>query len=235
MCCLRFRRSDLSALLFLMIAVPATSLLAQQRLADETKPSTLPAATVPAVKTFEQYATYWSSEPGWDTELQLKNNLTSAPLTVTPILRLVSGQEIPLTAVTIPANASLSVWVNEGLDEHAPTLLGRPDSYGSVLFRFASVSAMNLYATAVPSMRAAPVAFRVPAHPGWDPADTLRNNGPGSLEGVWWQARSGLKDVLVVSNSADTQVSGTLSLFDAVGKRWSEVLSLGPHQIVRMA
>jgi hypothetical protein len=50
----------------------------------------------------ESFAPFWTSEPGWDTELQLKNNLSSAPLTVTPVLRLASGEEIPLDAVTIP-------------------------------------------------------------------------------------------------------------------------------------
>jgi hypothetical protein len=173
--------------------------------------------------------------PGWDTELQLRNNLPAEPLTVTPVLRLPSGQEIPLTAVTIPPNASVSVSANEGLQEHAPGLLGRPDSYGSVTFRFQSHNAMNLYATAVPSMRGMPVAFRIPAHPAWNATDTLRGNGPGSLEGIWWQERSGLKDWLVISNSSDRELSGTLSLFEASGKSWSDVLSLVPHQIERMA
>lgn len=47
-------------------------------------------------KPFELYASYWTSEPGWDTELQLKNNLALAPLTVTAILRLASGRKSPL-------------------------------------------------------------------------------------------------------------------------------------------
>lgn len=48
----------------------------------------------PVPKPQESYAPYWTSEPGWTTELQLKNNLFSAPLTVTPVLRTVSGKEI---------------------------------------------------------------------------------------------------------------------------------------------
>jgi hypothetical protein len=165
----------------------------------------------------------------------MKNNLAAAPLTVTPVLRLASGQEVPLTPVTIPANASVSTSVNDGLQEHAPYLLGRAGSYGSVVFRFTSFHAMNLHATAVPSFHGEPVALRVHAHPAvWDPADTLRADGPGSLEGIWWQPRSGLNDVLVISNSSDTTVNGALSLFDGGGKRWSEPLSFGPHQTERM-
>ncbi len=32
-----------------------------------------------APKPQESFAPYWTSEPGWDTELQLKNNLASVP------------------------------------------------------------------------------------------------------------------------------------------------------------
>lgn len=100
----------------------------------------------------EVFAPYWTSEPGWDTELQLKNNLASGPLTATPVLRVASGEEIPLDPVTIASNASVSVWVNEGLLKHSPSLLSQPGSFGSVVFHFTSLSAMNLYATAVPSI-----------------------------------------------------------------------------------
>ena len=231
---LRFHLLRMSVFL-LLIVLPGINLLAQQDLVDKAKPALSPSARLSATNTFEQYATYWTSEPGWDTELQMKNNLAAAPLTVTPVLRLASGQEIPLTPVTIPANASVSVSVNEALQEHGPNLIGQSSSYGSVAFRFASFNAMNLHATAVPSIHGEPVAFRIQAHPAWAPTGTVRGDGPGSLEGIWWQPRSGLNDVLVISNGSDRELSGTLSLFDAGGKRWSELLSFGPHQIERMA
>jgi predicted membrane-bound mannosyltransferase len=34
-------------------------------------------AEKPSPKPQEVFASYWTSEPGWDTELQLKNNLAS--------------------------------------------------------------------------------------------------------------------------------------------------------------
>ena len=207
-----------------------------QQAAEGTEPGARQTpAKVPIFKSSEQYATYWTSEPDWDTELQLKNNLASAPLTVTPILRMASGREISLTPVTIPANASVSVRVNEGLKQRALDVLGQPGSYGSVVFRFVSPNAMNLNATAVPSIEGKPVAFRIHAHPAWDPTSTLRAQAPGSLEGIWWQPRSGLNDILVINNSSNQEVRGALSLFDAGGKRWSEVRTFGPHQIERMA
>jgi hypothetical protein len=98
----------------------------------------------PAPKPQELFASYWTSEPGWDTELQLKNNLASGSLTVTPVLRLSSAQEIALDPVTIAANDSVSVWVNMGLLKHSPDLLSQPGSYGSVAFRFSALDARNV-------------------------------------------------------------------------------------------
>jgi hypothetical protein len=166
-------------------------------------------AEKPAPKPQEVFASYWTSEPGWDTELQLKNNLVSGPLTVTPFLRVASGEEIALDPVTVPSNVSVSVWVNEQLLKHSPAVLNLPNSYGSVVFRFTSLSAMNLYATAVPFLHGQPIAFPVSAHPA---SQSLRGNGPGSLEGIWWQPRAGLNDLLVISNSSEKKISGTLSL-----------------------
>jgi hypothetical protein len=94
------------ALLLALVAIVAVSAYAEK----------------PVRKPQESFAPYWTSEPGWDTELQLKNNLASGPLTVTPVLRVASGEEIPLDPVTIPSNVSVSVWVNEGLLKHSPSL-----------------------------------------------------------------------------------------------------------------
>lgn len=193
-------------------------------------------AQKPSARPQEVFAPYWTSEPGWDTELELKNNLASAPLTVTPVLRLASGEEIPLDPVTIPSNVSVSVWVNEGLLKYSPGLLNQPGSYGSVVFRFTSLNAMNLYATVAPSIQGEPIAFPVRVRPAPPKGEAwVHSSRPGSLEGIWWQPRSGLKDVLAISNSSQGKINGTLSLFDAGGKHWSEPLSFAPYQTQRMS
>ena len=121
----------------------------------------------PFSKPQESYAPYWTSEPGWTTELQLKNNLPSASLTVTPVLRLASGKEIQLDPTTIPPNTSVSVWVNEGLLAHAEDLLSQLGSYGSVVFRYTSPSAGNLYANVLISIHGEPISFPMLARPRW--------------------------------------------------------------------
>jgi hypothetical protein len=142
-----------------------------------------------SAKPQESFAPYWTSEPGWTTELQLKNNLPSKPLTVTPVLRLASGQEIPLDATTIPPNSSVSVWVNEGLLAHSPDHLSQPGSYGSVVFRFTSLDAGNLSAAVVVSLHGRPISLHTAAFPA---AASRTRPGEGlaySREGIWWHPR----------------------------------------------
>lgn len=189
-------------------------------------------AAQPLSKPQESYAPYWTSEPGWTTELELKNNLLKAPLTVTPVLRLASGKEIALDPVTIPSNTSLSVWVNEGLLAHASDLLSQPGSYGSVVFRYTSPSAGNLYANVLLSIHGEPISFPMLAHAHWD---NLQRKQPGSLEGIWWQPRANLNDVLVFTNNSDAKIVGTLTVSDASGKQSKQSLTLGPRQTRRLS
>jgi len=49
----------------------------------------------------EQFLPYWTTETGWRSELQLRNNLAAADLTVTPALRAPDGTETPLSPVTV--------------------------------------------------------------------------------------------------------------------------------------
>ena len=114
-------------------------------------------AVKPSAKPQEVFAPYWTSDPGWETDLQLKNNLSSGSLTVTPVLRLASGEEIALDPMTITSNASASVQVNEGLLKHSPTLVNQPGSYGSVVFRFTSFHPRNLTASAEVSLHGSPI------------------------------------------------------------------------------
>ncbi len=182
----------------------------------------------------ELYAPYWTSGAGWETRLLLKNNLATDSLTVTPVLRLASGKEILLDALTISSNASATVLVDEGLLKHAPELLHEPDLYGSIVFRFSAANARNLYADATVSLRDGPIEFHVTAFPTMEFENWPRATGAGSQEGIWWQPRAEEKDVLVVGNSSNKSLSGLLWLSDATGKRWSQPLVLSAHETQRL-
>jgi len=176
----------------------------------------------------ETFAPYWTSEPGRESELQLKNNLASGSLAVTPVLRLADGTEFSLDPVTIASNAAVSVPVNQVLLKKFPSLLNQPGAYGSVVFRFTSFNAGNLYALVSVQKQGEPIGFHFDAYP---PSDHER---AGSREGIWWQPRRGMKDLLVIANGSAKTLRGTLWLSDAAGKRWSSPLTLAPYQTQRL-
>ena len=110
------------------------------------------------VGAFEQYIVYWTSEPGWRTELQLRNNRVSADLTVTPALRTASGAETALPPVAIRPGEVVSLDLSEVLMKAAPALIG---AYGSVVLRYSSLGQRVLYAAAMVRMVGQPIAYHL--------------------------------------------------------------------------
>jgi len=168
-------------------------------------------AAQPTPKPQESFAPYWTAEAGWDTELQMRNNLAAGALTVTPVLRLSDGKEIPLDPITISSRGAASILVSEALVKRAPGLLNQPGSFGSVAFRHTALHARNLAAVAAVHMHGQPIGYHFDAYP------VSRDQTGGSLEGIWWQRNPGVKDILVISNSSDKTISGDLHLSDASG------------------
>ena len=64
-------------------------------------PSQWPIPAQPDAADREQILAYWTTETGWNSELQLRNNAIDEDLTVTPALRLADGAETSLAPVTI--------------------------------------------------------------------------------------------------------------------------------------
>ena len=74
----------------------------------------------------EMLAPYWTLEPGWDSELELRNNLLQESLTVQPVLRSASGEEFPLSPVTLAPNELRMVGLREAAALAAPNLIDAP-------------------------------------------------------------------------------------------------------------
>src|SRR6202451_3738780 len=193
-------------------------------------------AVKPSAKPQEVFAPFWTSDPGWETELQLKNNLPSESLTVTPVLRLASGEEVALDPVTIAPNRSAPVEINQALLQHSPTLVNQSGSYGSAALRFTSFHPRNLTASPVISLHGSPIEFHAAAYPAVDSEPFPGSALAGSREGIWWQPRVPGSDVLILSNSAQKALASTSSPSGAAGKPWKnpQPLTLAAHQTVRL-
>ncbi|HEX3681140.1 MAG TPA: hypothetical protein VHU83_01265 [Bryobacteraceae bacterium] len=84
-------------------------------------------------------------EPGWSTELEIRNNVAWRDLTVTPVLRTAAGAEIALQAVIVPPEHVESIDVREALLSAAPSLLDQNGSFGSVVYRYSGMSEGNIF------------------------------------------------------------------------------------------
>jgi len=122
---------------------------------------TATASPAPAATNQDVIVAYWTSETGWTSELQLRNNGLSQPLTVTPVLRLADGAETSLAPVTIQPEEVASVDINAAIAAAAASQL--VGTYGSVALRFQAVSAAALYAAMMIHNMGHAIAFHIDA------------------------------------------------------------------------
>ena len=139
--------------------VPIFVLLSVSLLAQT--PSTTPSSTKPqptgipklSPAAWEQYAVYWTAEPGWKTEIHLRNNLPSQSLIVTPALRTADGAESVLSAVTIGPNDLASVDLGQMIAGKASPLASE---YGSLVLRYTAPVERALFAAVVVQLPGTP-------------------------------------------------------------------------------
>jgi len=161
---------------FRLFAVLCTALWSLPCLAQQ--PNVLaPQSGKSAAVDREQFFPYWTTETGWRSELQLRNNLAAADLTVTPALRATDGTETPLSPVTVKPNEVKIVDIEAAVMGSAPRYIG---TYGSVVLRYHSPSPQNLFAMLMIHNIGHSIAFHIDAT-GEDP-----DLQQGSREGIWW-------------------------------------------------
>lgn len=183
-----------------------------------------PSPPPPSLVDNEQVIAYWTTETGWKSELQLRNNRLSGDLTVTPVLRQADGSETPLAAVTIKPHEVASVDLEQAIGTTAPQLIG---SFGSVVLRFHSPVSGNLYAALMVHNMGHPFTFHI------DASAELQGYQAGSREGVWWLPKGTSSDYLILTNQGGFNLPVDLSFYDATGKESKQRAVLGPRQTIR--
>jgi hypothetical protein len=127
---------------FLSLAA-LTAILSTASAQTPSGPPKLPPHFLPPLEPAdqEQIVAYWTTETGWKSELQLRNNLVGQDLTVTPALRIADGAETALAPVTIKPQEVQSIDLDAAIGTTAPQLVG---TYGSMVLRYHSTDAANL-------------------------------------------------------------------------------------------
>jgi len=126
---------------------------------------------------------YWTLEPGWDTELEVRNNMAQQKLTIIPVLRTPEGQEVPLSAVTLAPDQSVSVDLRDAVSQSHPELVGHLGSYGSIVFRFNGFATANMFAAAMVKRDGRPIDFH------FDGREANSDYNSAGIAGIWWLPR----------------------------------------------
>jgi hypothetical protein len=184
---------------------------------------------VAPLKDFEQFAPYWTAEGGWHTELQLRNNLASGNLVVTPSLRTADGTETALNPITLLPGEVQSVDLNKALTAVNSNLAGKANAYGSIVIRYNSKGLRNLYASVMVHDTGRPIMYHL------DAASQASKYVSGSREGIWWLPTKTTRDYLILTNQSDHELHGTLWLYGGGGEPWSQPLQLGARQTQRLS
>ena len=187
--------------------------------------SALPSKFTPSLQ--EQFVCYWTAEPGWHTDLMLRNNLETAALVVTPALRLESGTEVPLAPVAVPPSSVTSVNLHDALMQSHPEVMTQANPYGSVVTRYTALSHSNLYASAMIHDDGFPIVYHV------DGTAMEPDSGPGSHEGIWWLPKATTKGYLILTNMSQKQQSGVLWLYDQAAHSSKQTVTLPARQTLR--
>jgi len=175
----------------------------------------------------EVSAAYWTLEPGWNTNVEMRNNLGFRELTVTPVLRAASGKEVSLTPVTVAAQHVISLDLRN-LAQSQPQILNGAGSFGSVAFRFSGLDSANLFAATIVRREGQPIDFHFDADDAGSPLYTT-----GGIEGMWWVPDQTSNDYLILTNPAEKTVAGALILSLPSANRRIQ-LSIGPGQTQRI-
>jgi hypothetical protein len=175
----------------------------------------------------EVSAAYWTLEPGWNTDLEMRNNLRSQELTITPVLRAATGQELSLAPVTVAPEQVVSLNLRN-LTQTNPKVLSYLGSFGSAVFRFDGLYADNLFAATIVRHEGEPIDFH------FDGQEDGPNYNSGGIEGMWWLPAASSTDYLILSNPLKKGVRGTLTFSSAFASHRPIAVSLAPGQTKRI-
>ncbi len=216
----------LLAFLFTSLIFPAL-LPAQNPDAAPGSTQIPPQLPQPSATDQEQFISYWTTETGWHSELELRNNVSGGTdLIVTPVLRAADGTETALSPVTVKPNEVRTVDITASVMGLAPQLTA---TYGSMVLRYHSHHLQNLFAMVMVNNVGHSIAYHFDGY-GED-----IDPHPGSREGIWWLPNDTASDYLILTNQGSRTLQTELSLYDSAGKETKQKIALSARSTVRFS
>ena len=187
----------------------------------------LAASKKPPKSRQEVIAPYWSLESGWKTSFEIRNNLPTEAMRVTPVLRTHSGEELRLPVIEVGSEQIRSVDLHSLLTENQARRL-RNSPYGSVAFQFEGWGLRNIYASTMITMPGHPIGFHFDAIGHYARAESHE------FSGVWWMPNETLTNYLLITNNSEEPVRLSLRISGADFAWTEDMIPLGPRQSRRV-
>jgi hypothetical protein len=197
--------------------------LSSAALAQNTRASHRPIASQ------ELVIAYWITEPGWDTQLEVGNNLASETVSVSPLLRVHTGDSIALPAITLPPSAVRTIDLADAIlrSGHA---LSPTDAFGALELRYQAHSMRNVYAAVLIQRPGHAINFH------FDASALSPAVAQGNFEAIWWLPRQTAQGYVIIANHSAQPVRAHELWTNATGQeRYSESLMLAPHETRRFS
>ncbi|MDP9268872.1 MAG: hypothetical protein M3P27_11195 [Acidobacteriota bacterium] len=172
---------------------------------------------------------YWTSEPGWNTHIEIRNNRRDRAVTVTPTLRLASGREVPLSPITVDTAESKPVNVGLALAAIMSANAESAPMFGSVILRFDGGSPSNIFAAAIVRRVGYPIAFH------FDALATYESSIPGTRETLWLLPTKAATTYVVVTNTSRKGSSARFLVSEVSGESVAVDRTIGPGQSARIS
>jgi hypothetical protein len=222
----QLRIAALAGLFLLSSLAMVHSVRAQSTQPDPAASQQHPNRKPPDATDNEQIVAYWTTETGWMSELQLRNNLAAQDLTVTPALRAADGTETPLSPVTIKPQEVKTLDIEAAVRGSSPQYIG---TYGSLVLRYHSPDARNLFAMLMIHNIGHSIAYH------FDALGEMQDSQEGSREGIWWLPNDTASDYLVLTNQGSNPLQLDLSLYDFAGREAKQKIVLAARATSRLS
>jgi hypothetical protein len=140
------------------------------------------------------WAVFWSTEPGFTSTLEMKNNRIRELITAHIALYLADGAEVPLDPVTMGPRQTVMLNLNDIIRNLPPSTVGHGPREGTVEVEFIAPNASSVMGSVTVTNPANKIAwnfFLYPERPGL---------GPAPVRGVFWFPNRRTKGFVAVGN-----------------------------------
>lgn len=175
---------------------------------------------------------FWMIDANRKASIYLKNDLETAPLTVTPSLYLSNGARYKLDPVTLEESGTAVISINEALAKHGISSWATLSGYVEVEYTWAwdpicvSVTSIDpvhsvIFTTGVQPSVVADLSKRM---------TKPQVEGMYAVDGMWWKPEAGVTGFVALSNTAAEAVSARVQASDSAGRVLGDyAVRVSPH------